>query len=161
MYLEVLPPGMRRSTWKRLAGHALGFLLTVAGTIAFLLVVLEVYAADPSGSLENLSRADVPLLLASVFLLVLGRYLSYRFGAGYGGRVDGPDDRSKPERVLAEYGYRVPPDETDRDRCSEATDDGVGGGGGDGAGFVRCVVCGAKNDGAFTYCSECAAELPS
>lgn len=145
---------MRPSMRKQLAWQAVGFCCYLGGMLLFLALAMDVYFSPPERSIENLSSAHAPFLVASLALFVLGSYVVQRFGGGFGLPERAPDrPQTRREAMLSEYGLHEPDieEEESTDEPDYAYEDG------DVA--VRCPACGTKNDPSYAYCGECASEL--
>lgn len=146
---------MHQSTRRALLWQGVSLLLYAGGLGLFLTVAVGVYAAEPAGSVANLTTRDLLFLLVSVGFLVGGRLVGVRFGVDAPTMTDSVgsirSDRPEPTK-LEELGYRVPPDpENDPDR-EYAYEDGTL--------YRVCTECGANNDSDYQFCRECSAQLP-
>ncbi|WP_263020186.1 zinc ribbon domain-containing protein [Natronobiforma cellulositropha] len=138
--------------WKTFAWQLLGLLFYLGGMVVFLVVVVNVYIAEPNRSLENLSSAHLPFFGLSVLLIVFGRYIGHRFGStlainGY--PTNGEGSESHRDRVLREYGYD-PSLETREESTVEYEDQ---------TDALVCPNCGERNEPGYDYCGNCASKL--
>ncbi|MCU4744401.1 zinc ribbon domain-containing protein [Halobacteria archaeon AArc-m2/3/4] len=151
-----------RPMWKNLLWQLLGVLCYLAGMLVFLVLIIDVYLSPPANSIENLSSEHIPFFGVSFLLIVLGRYVSYRFGAeigfgsmGSGGYHSQPrsqaGDQSQAQSVLAKYGYRDSSDPETDELPYEYEDGDV---------YITCQNCDTRNEQEFDYCENCAAKLP-
>jgi len=102
---------MRSWSRKALLWQGVGILCYLAGLLVFVSVVIGVFLAPPQNSLANLSSGHVPILIASVALIVAGRLISYKYGVqnGLSGAVR--EYHGRPEKSkLEELGYVIPPE---------------------------------------------------
>lgn len=151
-----------RPMWKNLLWQLLGVLCYLAGMLVFLVLIVDIYLSPPTNSIENLSSGHTPYFAVSLLLIVLGRYVSYRFGAeiglgamGSGGYHSQPhsrsDTQSQAQSVLQKYGYRDSSEPDTDDMPYEYEDGEV---------YITCPQCGTRNEQEFDYCENCAAQLP-
>lgn len=141
---------MRPTTRKTLLWQGIGLLFYLAGMALFLIVAVGAYLAPPENSLENLALGDMLFVGLAIALIVAGRAITWKFGAdasGVEGLRPGEAEQSPEQSRLQELGYHVPPESTEDDAPLREGD-------------VVCPECGTENDGDFTYCANCSAELP-
>jgi hypothetical protein len=147
---------MRSWSRKALLWQGVGILCYLAGLLVFVSVVIGVFLAPPQNSLANLSSGHVPILIASVALIVAGRLISYKYGVqnGLSGAVR--EYHGRPEKSkLEELGYVIPPENEGSEGGLErklSLEEGEL--------TVACNECGAENDPDYRFCGNCSAELP-
>ena len=142
---------MRPSMRNALLWQALSLLLTFAGLLISALVIVGVFLGPPENSLSNMSEADITLVVLGVVMLSAGRLIGWKFGLGIG-VVSGFRDQSPEQSRLEQLGYRIPPEAEETGDSEFAYEDGDL--------QVICQECGTKNEGGFSYCRDCSAELP-
>lgn len=151
-----------RPMWKNLLWQLLGVLCYLVGLLVFLVLIVDIYLSPPTNSIDNLSSGHAPIFAVSLLLIVIGRYVSYRFGSGVGfeavasgGYHSQPhsqsDTQSRAQSVLQKYGYRDSSDPETDELPYEYEDGEV---------YITCQECGTRNEQEFDYCENCAAELP-
>ena len=150
--------------WRTILWQGLGLLCYLGGMIVFLVVGLDVYFAEPTGSLENMTTTHLSFFLVSLVLIVLGGGIMHKHGGGLGGMIGGfggfgmsggtsAADQAGPEKSrLEELGYVLPPEESDTPSVeAEPVEDNE----------VRCPSCGEINEAGYRFCGNCSAQLPS
>lgn len=158
-----------RETWKPYLWQVVGLLFYLFGMLLFLVVAIDVFTSPPENSIENLSNEHLLPIGLSVLLFVIGRLISWRFGANlavgaFGAGLPGQagnqisQNEHPDQTVLEKYGYYHRPADSDEekrelDEVAEFVRDRD-------ANAVYCEECGTANDREFDYCGNCAAELP-